>query len=115
MDKEKSRTVYVGYVPGRRGSVLLWPFDLELTDKMFDLEQKYLHLGLKICTVDNIDMYGDNLPIWTEASTLDEFEQLILEKFGGNIVDFQTLVEEVANKNSDILKALADVEKGEVE
>lgn len=115
MDKEKNCTVYVGYVPGRRGSVLLLPFDLKLTDKMFDLEQKYVHLGLEICKVNNIEMYGEYLPVLAEASTLYEFEQLILEKFGGNKADFQTLVKQVANKNSDILKALADVEKGEVE
>lgn len=141
MDIGDSRTVYVGYVPGRSGSVILWPFDAKLTNEMIKLELKYADRGLQICTVGNISMYWEYLPVLAETSTLDEFEQLIVEHFASektlmeqlehNVdqyikwkngepnsakvirMEFLELVEEVADKNSGAFETLAALEEAE--
>lgn len=143
MDKKQIRTVHVAYIPGRQGSVIMAPFDASVTSEIFELERKYVHLGVEIAVVGNIEIYGEYLPVWAETSTLKEFEEMIVVHFGpkkdltlieqikynvdeyikhkkgepNNVkeiyVDFIELVEEVSDKNTVTLETLAATEEAE--
>lgn len=131
MDREKNRSVYVGYAPGRRGSVLLSAFDPTLTQHMFDLERQHVNIGLEVCMVGNIDMYPEYLPVLAKAASLEEFEKLILQHFGSKPKTIKEQLEynadqyikckngepngaKVIQVNSDTLGAVSEVEAGDL-
>lgn len=131
MVREKNRSVYVGYVPGKRGSVIMWPFAPELTDEMFKLERKHVETGLEICMVGNIDIYPEYLPVLAKSATLEEFEQLIRQHFGAKPKRIKEQLEynvdqyvkkrngepngaKVIQVNPETLAAMGEVEKGDL-